>query len=131
MMRSVALLALGRSPRLDGMVVFRGRFGAFAVVLAFLAVLGMGALTSWHGATPHNHDLGHAVSVELDDHQSRESYPDSPVHAAAHAVGQWLAIPDHVETPVLDLAASPIWPLGNSANLYGLDPSALLRPPRS
>lgn len=102
-----------------------------ATLLAFIAVLGMVALSGWHGATIHDDDPVHAASVEHSHADTDQDDPDGAIHLAAHAVGQSLAVPAHIEPSHLVVELASIWPSGELAGLRGLDPTSLLRPPRA
>ncbi|KQN94339.1 hypothetical protein ASE95_05775 [Sphingomonas sp. Leaf231] len=97
-------------------------------LFALIAVLGLIALSTWHGSIVHDDASLHMVQVHdagFDDDA------DSLIHVAAHSAGHGLAMPSST-TPLPRLTSGgQRWPECLTAMLSGLDPGSILRPPRA
>jgi hypothetical protein len=116
------------------MTVSRSRSALFGAVLALVAMLGFAALSGWHSATIHDDDGVQATTIEHShEHADRDNNddPDGPIHVAAHATGQGLALTGHAIAAFLRSGAEIAWISFDSLLRSGIDPSELLRPPRS
>lgn len=114
----------------------RPRSVLLGAVLALAAMLGFAALSGWHSAAIHNDDPGHVTSLEHSheqaDHDKHEDHddPDGPIHLAAHANGQGLALAGQAVAPFSSAPIENAWLSFDSPLKGGIDPSELLRPPR-
>jgi hypothetical protein len=100
-------------------------------LMAFVAILSVMTLSVWHsGAFVDQHDPIHASVVEHDYQGGSKGDPDSPLHIAAHAVGQWIAAPDDAPAVKPAVSAALRWPVSAATFRAGIDPASLLRPPR-
>jgi hypothetical protein len=100
-------------------------------LLALLAVLGMIALSAWHGSNVHDDDASHVASVQHVHDAVLDDDADSPIHVAAHSAGHGLAVPSSAAPlPRLTLHGQG-WPELSAVVLSGLDPGSILRPPRA
>lgn len=108
----------------------RSRSVLVATMLAFLAVLGMAALSGWHSSTFHHDDAVPAVAVEHVHGDVFNGDSDDAVHVAAHAIGQGIAIPAHIDATRLTVEFAASWAIGETVIGQGFEPSSLLRPPR-
>lgn len=118
------------SPSLRRVTVRRSRFALLGALLALLAVFAMSGVSGWHGATFHDDDPAHVEAVEH-THGAAQTDPDSPVHLAAHAAGQWLIESERILAPVLTVVSRTPNTIADAAFLVGVAPSTLLRPPRA
>ena len=118
------------SPSLRRVNARRPRSALLGVLLALLAVVAMSGVSGWHGATFHHDDPAHVEAVEH-THGATQTDPDSPVHLAAHAAGQWLIESERVLAPVLTAVSRTPAKITDAAFLVGVAPSTLLRPPRT
>lgn len=113
------------------MTVPRIRPALLGALLAMLAVLGLVALSTWHGSNVHEEDPVHAASIRHVHGAPLENDPDGAIHVAAHMTGQGLSIPS-AAVPRGRLALRVTnWPILPATTLSGLDPGAILRPPRA
>lgn len=102
-----------------------------ALVLAFVAVLGMNLVSAYHNALPHDDDhielsdgTGHHKQDSKDDH-------DGVAHQAMHEVVHGIGIP---QLPAYETAAVPIgstWTMGISPVFSGIASPLILRPPQA
>ncbi len=99
-------------------------------VLALAAMLGLIALSGWHGAIVHDDDPIHAVSIRHSHDAPEKADPDAPIHVLAHATGHWIAAAEAFTSPRAILVADRGWAIGIASLRGGIDPSELLRPPR-
>lgn len=109
----------------------QSRQAFLATVLAVVAVFGLIALSGWHNAVIHDDDTIHVTSIEHRHTPSRQADPDAPIHLLAHAVGQWITTAGSFATPAGAVLASRNWAPLEACLRHGIDPAALLRPPRS
>ncbi len=122
-----SLLSRLRPSRRGGVVA------RFPVLLAFIAVFGMLALTSWHEALPHMHDSEHVFEADRDHHTSApDTMPDNanPMHQAAHDAQQSSG---PAASPLLAVALESIataWVMMPDALNPSLLPHSILRPPQ-
>lgn len=112
------------------MEIRRSRSALLGAVLALVAMLGMIGASGWHGAVVHDDDPLHAVSVETSHSGSSQTDPDAPIHALAHAAGQWVAFDAVVPTTRPILVVDRTWPTDIAGLRDGIGPSELLRPPQ-
>ena len=105
------------------------RSAVLGAPLALLAVFGLIGLSGWHDAVVHDEDPVHVVSV-VHNHAGSKSDPDAPIHLLAHSIGQWVDYGGAIPTPHLIPIADRRWAIANYDLPGGLDPAALLRPPR-
>ncbi|PJG45757.1 hypothetical protein CAF53_24010 [Sphingobium sp. LB126] len=111
-------------------VTVRGsRFRLLGAILALLAILGLTALSTWHSAVVHDADPIHAASIGHVDGQQQPD-PDGPVHVAAHATSQWLALGEQSAPPIFPTVLELTWAVFDVPFLTGRGPAELLRPPR-
>lgn len=113
------------------MTASRSRLALFGALLAFVAILGLSALSVWHSAMVNDADPVHAVSVGHIDGTAGTADPDGPLHVAAHATGQILPIANEQATTIFADRIERIWARFAAAFRSGSDPSSLLRPPRA
>ena len=110
-----------------------GALARYPVLLAFLAVFGVLALTAWHEALPHVHGSDHAIEADRDHHDGApDTMPDSPnpMHQAAHDAQQST---DLVVAPLLVTALEPVataWAMPPPALNRAPPPQSILRPPQ-
>lgn len=117
--------------RVSGVIFRHPRFALLSAVLALVAMLGLSALSGWHSATVHDHA---PVQTSLSEHaheKSGQSDPDGPIHALAHATGQWLTAAGQPLLHTFALMTKPAWTTVLPVIRGGLDPSKPLRPPRA
>lgn len=100
-------------------------------VVAVIAVFGLIALSGWHNAVVHDDDAIHVTSIEHRHGSSRQADPDAPIHSLAHAVGQWVTTAGSLTAPAVAMSAAHNWATVEVCLRSGIDPAALLRPPRS
>jgi hypothetical protein len=100
-------------------------------LLAFLAVLGMTALSTWHSATFHDDDPAHAVSVTHAHGDQGSTDPDGAIHVAAHMVGQGVDLPAASVATLYAATGDVLWARGGDVLPKALGPPSLLRPPRT
>ena len=110
-----------------------GALARYPVLLAFLAIFGMLALTAWHGALPHVHGSDDAIEADGDHHAAApDTMPDSPnpMHQAAHDSQQSTNL---AVAPILATALEPVateWAIAPPALNRSLPPPSILRPPQ-
>lgn len=102
-----------------------------ATLLAVLALLMMSGLTTWHDAKPHVHDADHALVLDHDDGDHHQPAPEDTIHLSAHAVLGGIDIPPPIAFTVAIPAIRTIWSMVPMTLGRSLDPTSLLRPPRS
>jgi hypothetical protein len=111
--------------------VRRPRTALIGALLAFLAVVGMAALSTWHGATFHDNDPVHAVSVAHAHGDDLSADPDAAIHVAAHMVGQGVDLPAAGVAALFAPAGDKLWLRGGAVLPKAPGPPSLLRPPRA
>ncbi|HEX7819457.1 MAG TPA: hypothetical protein VF463_02435 [Sphingobium sp.] len=111
----------------------------FSALLAFLALIGMVALSYWHDAMPHVHDVDHLAGISQEmgidpvQHVHAPGHlPDSDdmMHIAAHVVLQTITIP---ASPILAEILVPrltMWSLSPAETGRPSAPLSILRPPQ-
>lgn len=107
------------------------RLASIGAILAVLAVFGLIALSGWHSAVIHDDDAIHVTSVEHYHGPSKQADPDAPIHLIAHAVSQWVTTAASVAAPAAAMIAAQDWAACDASLRGGIDPAALLRPPRN
>ena len=125
------------------MAMRRSPSAILGVVLAFVAMLGLMAVSGWHSAmvhdhsvvqvaaVDHDHDVDQTIAGEHDDHApAKQNSGEGPVHLLAHAAGHWVAFDSPATAPVPALVAARAWSILTVSLIGGIDPSKLLRPPR-
>lgn len=100
-------------------------------LLAILAVLGMIALSAWHGSNVHGDHPVHVASVQHLHDAAPDSDADSPIHVAAHSAGHGFAVPLSTAPLPRPVLRARGWSERAAAALSSLDPGAILRPPRA
>jgi hypothetical protein len=135
----------GRPPTLRAMAMRRSPSAILGVMLALVAMLGLVAVSGWHSAMVHDHDVVQVAAVdhdhdhdvdqtvagEHDDHApAKQNGGEGPVHLLAHAAGHWVAFDGPATAPVPALVAARAWSILTVSLTGGIDPSKLLRPPR-
>lgn len=101
-----------------------------ATLMAFMAIAGMFAVSTWHTAHIHDDDPMHLVSTNHVQPDSQGADPEAAVHVAAHAVGQGLAAPVVVAVALTFQFTRQRWTAAIAALRPGSEPASLLRPPR-
>lgn len=114
---------LRRDPR-------KSRRTFLGAVLAVIAVFGLIALSGWHNTVVHDDDAIHVTSIEHRHGPSKQADPDAPIHLLAHAVGQWVATTGLLAAPAVSMIVLHNWAAFEACLRGGIDPAALLRPPR-
>ncbi len=105
----------------------------FSALLALLALVGMLALSYWHDAMPHVHDMDQVVHIDAAQHvHAPDTAPDNDdmMHIAAHVVLQTIAIP---ASPVLADFIVPrlaMWSVAPPETGRTASPLSILRPPQ-
>lgn len=99
-------------------------------LLAFVAVIGMTALSSWHGATVQIGEPAHAVSVIHVHGDRMPADPDAAIHVAAHMAGEGMNLPGVSVARPYAAAADRLWLPASAVMPEALAPPSLLRPPR-
>lgn len=112
------------------MTVRRPGFSLFGALLAFAAILGVFALSSWHSAVVDDADPIHAVSIGQSDGGHNKADPDGPIHVVAHATASLVSIEAQLVATVLLGLADQAWLPFVSLLRAGSDPSGPLRPPQ-
>ncbi|WP_140852451.1 hypothetical protein [Sphingomonas glacialis] len=112
------------------MAIRRSRSVFLGAVLAVVAVFGMMAVSGWHTAMVHDDDAMHVAAVEHDHAPSQPTDPDAPIHLLAHTLGQWVTIAEPFATLIVIVVADRSWSAPEANFRSGIDPAALLRPPR-
>lgn len=111
-------------------MVRRPGFTLLAALLAFLAILGVFALSGWHSAMVDDADPVHAVSIGHVDPAPDKADPDGPVHLVAHATAQFLSIGMAARPSAFPTRGERVWvPLVPSFR-DGSDAAGILRPPQ-
>lgn len=126
-----SLPALGRMANVVRVTARRPRTALMGALLAFLAVLGMAALSTWHGAAFHDDDPVHAVSVAHAHGEDLSADPDAAIHVAAHMVGQGVDLPATGVATLLAFTGDELWLRGGAVLPRAPGPPSLLRPPRA
>lgn len=109
----------------------RRRTALMGALLAFLAVLGMTALSTWHNGTIHDEDPVHTVSVTHAHGDEGSTDPDGAIHVAAHMVGQGVDLPATGVAALYAATGDELWLRGGTVLPKALGPPSLLRPPRT
>ena len=99
-------------------------------LLAFLAVLGMTALSTWHSATVHDNDPVHTVSVTHAHGDQGAADPDAAIHVAAH-MGQGVDLPAAGVAMLYAATGDVVWLRDGGVLPKAMGPPSLLRPPRT
>lgn len=101
-------------------------------VLGIIAMFGIIVLSGWHSASIHDHVPVTVASVDHGhDHEApKQSDGDSSIHLLAHAAGHWIGSVDSVSAEWRTVVSDHSWSFANATVLGGIDPSALLKPPR-
>ncbi len=118
-------------PRLRVVTMRRPRSAFTGVILVVIALFGIIAVSGWHSAIVHDDDAIHASSVKHDHAPSDQGDPDAPIHILAHAMGQWVSITGPLALPIATAMVDRNWSPLAQAFRNGVDPAALLRPPRN
>jgi hypothetical protein len=126
----IALLGVVMSLRMFSVAARRSRSAILGALLAWLAVLGVFSLSTWHSADFHDHEPAHVASV-VQVHDQQAPDPDSAIHVAAHMVGHSIAVPGATVASAASAALATRWQRDRSELRRGLDPTSLLRPPRA
>lgn len=134
-----------RPPTLPAMARRRSPSAILGAVLALVAMLGLVAVSGWHSAMVHDHNVVQVAAVDYDhdhgvdqtvaavhdDHApAKQGDSEGPVHLLAHAAGHWVAVDGPVPGPVPALVAARAWSILTASLIGGIDPSEFLRPPR-
>lgn len=112
------------------MIARKPRAALFATILALLALLNVGALSTWHGASVHD---DHAIASTADGNvhnADQDEDAENAIHVVAHAVGQAFALPTDAAAKVVVEFDHALWPIAITSRLASLSPPSLLRPPR-
>lgn len=117
-------------PRSGPMTLRRSRFNAVSIVLAVVALFGIIVVSGWHGSIIHYDVTSHASSPDHVYAPAKPADPDAPIHLIAHAMGQWVPIAGPLAIPVVAVIADRNWARVRTPFRGGIDPAALLRPPR-
>ncbi|GHH25937.1 hypothetical protein GCM10008023_39870 [Sphingomonas glacialis] len=112
------------------MTVRRPGFSLFGALLAFAAILGVFALSSWHSAVVDDTDPIHAVSIGQSNGRHKKADPDGPIHVVAHATASLVSIEAQPVATVLQGLADQAWLPFVTLFRAGSDPSGPLRPPQ-
>ena len=126
-------LQLGRMVRSQcGVTISRARASLLPFLLAFVALLGMNALSLMHNISPHDDQHTHIVSIDDHDHGDEgKSDPDSTVHLAMHAIVHGVDLPASGEVQIVQGAVIRSWAIVASPVFQGFDTASLLRPPQA
>lgn len=127
--RVIRLLPLASRRGVGSVTVRRSWFALLGAMLAIMAMLGLTALSTWHSAVVHDGDPIHAASIGRINGQQQPD-PDGPIHVAAHATGQWLALAEQSAPSVFPMVSELTWAVCDVPFLNGREPAELLRPPR-
>lgn len=112
------------------MIARKPRAALFATILALLALLNVGALSTWHGASAHD---DHAIAPMADGNvhdADQDDDSENAIHVVAHAVGQAFALPIDAAAEVVIEFDPALWPVAITSRLASLSPPSLIRPPR-
>jgi hypothetical protein len=105
----------------------------FSPLLALLALIGMLAVSYWHDAMPHVHDVDGIVNIDPAQHVHAPSgSPDSDdmMHIVTHVVLQTVTVP---AAPMLAYMVVPMltmWSLAPPETGRTSSPLSILRPPQ-
>lgn len=108
----------------------RSRFALLGALLAFVAIVGLSAVSGWHSAAAHHDEAVHSVSIAVADVRPQQPAPESPLHVEAHATSHLLALEEQLAPAVFSRLLPPGWVDLRSPMLAGREPAELLRPPR-
>lgn len=126
----IGLPARPRLPKVRRVTARRPHILLLGALLALFAVVGMTALSTWHGATVHDHHASAASPAQHHDDRAAADL-DGAVHVAAHAVSQGVDVPVAGAAPPLAAAPDRAWLVGRATLPKALEPPSLLRPPRA
>ncbi len=133
-MTRAALLHRRTSPSLATVLARFPTATLLAALLAFMAIAGMFALSTWHASQIHDDRSAQLASpndVHPGDHDHQgDDDPNAAMHLMAHQVGHSLALPAGTAIMLATVVASHIWSAEIRALRPGPEPASLLRPPR-
>jgi hypothetical protein len=101
------------------------------ILLALVALLGMTGVSGWHSAHVHPDSPTHAAAAADDHGDASRNGLEGTAHLAAHAMGHGFALPQQTAFLRPGLVTVKSWALTRALLLPGLNPAALLRPPRA
>lgn len=112
------------------MTIRSPHIAVLGALLAIIALFGVVGVSGWHNAVIHSHDHVHAATADQPPVPAKQTDTEAPIHLLAHAIAQWVAPTESIPAPLRTLIVGRVWLLLAVVPEAGIDPYALLRPPR-